>query len=108
MCPCRYTNRLKYVYLDGLFKHIRARFGGYNVAKHSTAREVIKLKRAGKQMAIGLITDQSPNMHRSPLLDYFLESGYGIYGWCRTYRQDDGFSGFYCELRNGDPEDIAE
>ena len=40
-------------YLDEMFKHIRARFGGYNVAKHSTAREVIKLRREGRRIAIG-------------------------------------------------------
>ena len=34
--------------------------GGYNIPKHSTAREIIKLKHDGKKMVVGLITDQWP------------------------------------------------
>ena len=40
--PVQVYKPLKDVYLDGLFKYIRARFGGYNVPKHSTAREVCR------------------------------------------------------------------
>lgn len=96
--PVQVYKPLKDVYLDGLFKYIRARFGGYNVPKHSTAREVIKLKRAGKKMAIGLITDQSPNMHEAHYWTTFLIRIRYLW-WEPTYRQDDGFPVFYCELR---------
>lgn len=59
--PAQVYKPLKDPYLDKLFLHIRSRFGGYNIPKHSTVREVIKLKQNGKKMALGLITDQSPN-----------------------------------------------
>ena len=58
--PMQVYKPLKDKYLNELFQRIRSRFGGYNVPKHSTAREIIKLKREGKKMVVGLITDQWP------------------------------------------------
>lgn len=59
--PIQVYKPLKDPYLDRLFKRIRSRFGGYNIPKHSTAREIVRLKRDGKKMAVGLITDQWPS-----------------------------------------------
>lgn len=59
--PMQVYKPLKDKYLNELFQRIRSRFGGYNVPKHSTAREIIKLKREGKKMVVGLITDQWPS-----------------------------------------------
>ena len=56
---------LRNKYVDEMFKLIRARHGGYNVPKHSTAREVIRLRREGKHVVVGLITDQSPNRNEA-------------------------------------------
>lgn len=70
--PVQVYKPLSNKYLDEMFKHIRARFGGYNVAKHSTAREVIKLRREGRRIAIGLITDQSPNRSEAHYWTTFL------------------------------------
>lgn len=47
--PVQVYKPLRDQYLDKLFKRIRSRFGGYNIPKHSTAREIIKLKRDGKR-----------------------------------------------------------
>ena len=58
--PAQVYKPLRDPYLDHLFKHIRSRFGGFNIPKHSTARELVRLKRQGKKMAVGLITDQWP------------------------------------------------
>ena len=62
--PVQVYKPLKDKYLDELFRRIRSRFGGYNIPKHSTAREIIKLKREGKKMVVGLITDQWPSGDR--------------------------------------------
>ena len=62
--PVQVYKPLKDKYLNELFKQIRSRFGGYNIPKHSTAREIIKLKREGKNMVVGLITDQWPSGDR--------------------------------------------
>ena len=97
--PVQVYKPLKDVYLDGLFKYIRARFGGYNVPKHSTAREVIKLKRAGKKMAIGLITDQSPNMHEAHYWTTFLNQDTVFMDGAERIAKMMDFPVFYCELR---------
>ena len=63
--PLQVYKPLRNKYMDEMFKIIRARHGGYNVPKHSTAREVIRLRREGKHVVIGLITDQSPNRNEA-------------------------------------------
>lgn len=47
--PAQVYKPLRDKYLDQLFKRIRSRFGGYNIPKHSTAREIIKLRHDGKR-----------------------------------------------------------
>ena len=42
--PVQVYKPLRDKYLDELFKRIRSRFGGYNIPKHSTAREIINVK----------------------------------------------------------------
>ena len=106
--PVQVYKPLSNKYLDEMFKHIRARFGGYNVAKHSTAREVIKLRREGRRIAIGLITDQSAQPQRGPLLDHFLESGHRVHGWRRAHCQADGLPRLFIVNWNGHPGDIAK
>lgn len=88
--PVQVYKPLSNKYLDEMFKHIRARFGGYNVAKHSTAREVIKLRREGQ--ADSHRPDYRPvaQPQRGPLLDHFLESGHRVHGWRRAHCQADG------------------
>lgn len=86
-------------YLDKLFKYIRSRFGGYNIPKHSTARELVKLRREGKRMGLGLITDQSPAPNEAHHWTTFLHQ--------ETVFMDGGehiarlmdFPVFYCELQ---------
>ncbi len=81
-----------------MFKHIRARFGGYNVAKHSTAREVIKLRREGRRIAIGLITDQSPNRSEAHYWTTFLNQDTVFMDGAERIAKLMDFPVFYCEL----------
>lgn len=81
-----------------MFKHIRARFGGYNVAKHSTAREVIKLRREGRRIAIGLITDQSPNRSEAHYWTTFLSQDTVFMDGAERIAKLMDFPVFYCEL----------
>ncbi len=48
-------------FIDRLFIKIRTRFHGYNVPKPELAREVIKARKAGRNVALGMVADQSPN-----------------------------------------------
>lgn len=97
--PVQVYKPLRDPYLDGLFKHIRSRFGGYNVPKHSTAREVIRLRRAGKKMAVGLITDQSPNWNEAHHWTTFLNQNTVFMDGAERIARMMDFPVFYCELR---------
>ena len=94
--PMQVYKPLKDKYLDELFKRIRSRFGGYNVPKHSTAREIIKLKHQGKKMVVGLITDQWPSGDRYWTTFLGQETAF-LNGAERIAKMMD-FPVFYCEL----------
>lgn len=96
--PVQVYKPLSNKYLDEMFKHIRARFGGYNVAKHSTAREVIKLRREGRRIAIGLITDQSPNRSEAHYWTTFLNQDTVFMDGAERIAKLMDFPVFYCEL----------
>ena len=97
--PIQVYKPLHNKYLDQMFKRIRARFGGYNVPKHSTAREVIKLLRDGKRVAIGLITDQSPNPNEAHHWTTFLHQETGFMDGAERIAKLFDFPVFYCELQ---------
>lgn len=89
-------------YLDTMFKRIRARFGGYNVPKHSTAREIIKLRRDNKRVAVGMITDQSPNINEAHYWTTFLNQDTGFMDGAERIAKLMDFPVFYCELKKQD------
>ena len=81
-----------------MFKIIRARHGGYNVPKHSTAREVIRLRREGKHVVIGLITDQSPNRNEAHHWTTFLNQDTVFMDGGERIARMMNYPVFYCEL----------
>lgn len=96
--PVQVYKPLKNKYLDELFKHLRSRFGGYNVPKHSTARELIRLKRAGKKMVVGLITDQWPSSKERCWTNFLGQETAFLNGGDRIARMMN-FPVIYCELK---------
>src|SRR5699024_9651727 len=76
-----------------------SRFGGYNVAKHSTGRELLKLKRDNKKMAIGLITDQSPGPSDSRYWITFLNQDTAFMSGAERISKMLKYPVFYCELK---------
>lgn len=97
--PVQIYKPLHNKYMDMMFKRIRARFGGYNVPKHSTAREVIKLRREGKRVAVGLITDQSPNPNEAHHWTHFLNQDTVFMDGAERIAKLMNFPVFYCELK---------
>lgn len=84
--------------IDDIYKETRARFGGYNVPKHDTIREVIRARKAGKNLALGLVADQSPNSSGLHFWTTFLNQDTSFMdGGERIARMMD-FPVFYCEL----------
>lgn len=96
--PLQVYKPLHNTYLNELFKHIRSRFGGYNIPKHSTAREIVKLKRDGKKMVIGLITDQWPSDREKYWTTFLGKETAFLSGADRIARMMN-FPVFYCELK---------
>ncbi|MDC7136622.1 MULTISPECIES: acetyltransferase [Bacteroides] len=94
--PVQVYKPLKDKYLNELFKQIRSRFGGYNIPKHSTAREIIKLKREGKNMVVGLITDQWPSGDR--YWTTFMGQETAFLNGAERIAKMMNFPVFYCEL----------
>lgn len=85
-------------YMDRLFNHIRSRFGGYNIAKHSTVRELVKLKRANKKMAVGLIADQNPSSNDARFWTTFLNQDTVFMDGGERIAKMMKFPVFYCDL----------
>lgn len=96
--PVQVYKPLRNPYLDELFQRIRSRFGGYNVPKHATARELVKLRRAGKRMAVGLITDQSPNVIEAHYWTTFLHQPTVFMDGAERIAKLMDFPVFYCDL----------
>ena len=94
--PVQVYKPLKDKYLNELFKQIRSRIGGYNIPKHSTAREIIKLKREGKNMVVGLITDQWPSGDR--YWTTFMGQVTAFLNGVERIAKIMNFPVFYCEL----------
>lgn len=86
-------------YIDELFKHIRSRFGGYNVPKHDAIREVIKARRAGKKLVLGLIADQSPNPSGLHFWTTFLNQQTSFMDGGERIAKMMDFPVFYCEIK---------
>ena len=97
--PVQVYKPLHNPFLDQMFRRIRARFGGYNVPKHNTARELIRLRRDGKRMAIGLITDQSPNRSEAHYWTPFLHQDTVFMDGAERIAKLMDFPVFYCELK---------
>lgn len=96
--PVQVYKPLHNKYLDAMFKRIRARFGGYNVPKHSMAREIIRLHRDGKRVVVGLITDQSPNLNEAHYWTTFLNQDTGFMDGAEHVAKLLNLPVFYCEL----------
>ena len=95
--PVQVYKPLKDKYLNELFQRIRSRFGGYNIPKHSTAREIIKLKREGKKMVVGLITDQWPSGNEKYWTTFLGQETAFLNGAERIAKMMN-FPVFYCDL----------
>ena len=94
--PVQVYKPLKHKYLNELFQQNRSRFVGYNIPKHSTAREIIKLKREGKNMVVGLITDQWPSGDR--YWTTFMGQETAFLNGAERIAKIMNFPVFYCEL----------
>ena len=97
--PAQVYKPLRNRYIDEMFKLVRSRFGGYNISKHATAREVIRLRRENRRMALGLITDQSPNLSEAHHWTTFLHQDTVFMDGAERIAKMMDFPVFYAELQ---------
>lgn len=96
--PIQIYKPLRNKYFDKLFKHIRSRFGGVNVPKHSTVREIIRLRKSGKKMGVGLIADQNPSSNDARFWTTFLNQDTVFMDGGERIAKMLGFPVMYCDL----------
>lgn len=96
--PMQVYKPIRNKYIDDIFKRTRSRFGGYNVPKHDTIREVIKAKKAGKKLALGLVADQSPNINGLNFWTTFLHQETSFMDGGERIARMMGYPVFYCEI----------
>lgn len=89
---------LKNKYFDKLFNYIRSRFGGINVKKHSTARELVRFKRAGQKYLVGLIADQNPSSNDARYWTTFLNQDTVFMDGGERIAKMMNLPVFYCDL----------
>lgn len=97
--PVQIYKPLSNKYFDKLFNYLRSRFGGYNVPKHSTARELLTLRREGKRMAVGLITDQNPSGNDARHWTEFLNQSTVFMDGAERIAKLMRFPVIYCDLK---------
>lgn len=85
-------------YMDRLFNHIRSRFGGVNIPKHSTVRELVKFKRANKKVVVGLIADQNPSTNDARFWTTFLNQDTVFMDGGERIAKMMNYPVFYCDL----------
>lgn len=96
--PVQIYKPLRNQYFDKLFNYIRSRFGGYNVKKHSTVRELVRLKRDGIKMAVGLIADQNPSSNDARYWTTFLNQDTVFMDGAERIAKMMRFPVLYCDL----------
>lgn len=96
--PVQVYKPLRNKYFDKLFQYIRSRFGGVNVPKHSTVRQIVKMRRDGIKMAIGLIADQNPNSGEARYWTTFLNQDTVFMDGAERIAKMLSFPVIYCDL----------
>lgn len=102
--PIQVYKPLHNKYLDQMFKRIRARFGGYNVPEHSMTREVIKLLRDGKRVAISL-HQETGFMDEAERIAKLLE--FPVF-YCELQKQGRGYYRAIFDLITETPKQTAD
>lgn len=90
---------LRNKYMDKMFRNIRSRFGGYNVAKHSAVRETVRLKRDGKKMVLALIADQAPSWSDVAYWTTFLNQDTDFMNGSERFAKLLNFPMMYCDIK---------
>lgn len=90
---------LKNKAFDDLFLKIRSRFGSLGIKKDDTLREIIRQRRAGNQMLIGFISDQTPSVRNIHYWTNFLNQETPVFTGVERIARQTGFAVAYLDIQ---------
>lgn len=84
--------------VDDIFLKLRKRFHSIGIAKNDTLREILTMKKEGKQTLIGFISDQTPSIHNIHYWTTFLNQDTPVYTGVERIAKKTGFSVAYLDI----------
>ncbi|GAB6011788.1 lysophospholipid acyltransferase family protein [Viscerimonas tarda] len=83
---------------DRLFLKLRSRFGSVGISKGDTLRNIVRLRREGKQMVIGFIADQTPSRSNIHYWTMFLNQETPVFTGVERIAKLTGFGVAYLDI----------
>lgn len=91
--------QLKSPIMDKMFLRIRSVYGAINIEKKKTLREILTLKKQGKQVMVAFLSDQSPSRNNLIYWTNFLNHETSILVGAERIAQKADFDVFYIDIR---------
>jgi KDO2-lipid IV(A) lauroyltransferase len=84
--------------IDDIFLKIRSRFEPLAIPKNDTLRVIVKLRKEKKQMMIGFMADQTPNINNIYYWTNFLNQDTPVFTGVERIAKQTGFSVVYLDM----------
>lgn len=84
--------------MDKLMLRLRSRWGTVNIPRIELLRRIVEQKKAGKQMMIGFISDQGPEMHNINYWTNFLHQDTAVISGTEVVARKYDFTCLYLKL----------
>lgn len=84
--------------VDTLMLKLRSRMGAVNIPRFELLRRVVKERRQGRQMVVGFISDQGPEMHTIHYWTHFLNHETAVITGTETIAKKCDFSCLYMDI----------
>ncbi|GHT33816.1 acetyltransferase [Bacteroidia bacterium] len=90
--------RLKNPYMDKFFQKLRTRFGTLGIEKNDIFREIIKHRKANKQLTFALISDQTPSRNNIHYWTTFLNQDTPVLIGGERIARQTGYVLYYVDI----------
>jgi len=91
--------RLKNPYIDTFFQKLRTRFGTLGIEKNDIFREIIKHRKAGRQLTFALISDQTPSKRNIHYWTTFLNQDTPVLIGGERIARQTGYVLYYVDIQ---------
>lgn len=83
---------------DRLFLNLRKRFGSVGIAKEDTLRAIVRMKREGRKLVIGFMSDQTPSPRNIHYWSSFMSQDTAVFTGVERIAKRAGFYVFYLDV----------